>query len=168
QIAAWMAGQAQKRGLPPQLPLMASLVESGMKNLNFGDADSVGFFQMRVGIWNQGEDAGFPDKPELQVKWFLDNAESVKAQRVAEGKSITDPNQYGDWIADVERPAEAYRGRYQLRLDQGEGLFKQAGEASPASGHDAAAQLADASTPSAGTVAAHIDPAQFGANGTGG
>ena len=26
QIAAWMAGQAQKRGLPPELPLMASLV----------------------------------------------------------------------------------------------------------------------------------------------
>ena len=48
QIAAWMAGQAQKRGLPPELPLMASLVESGMKNLNFGDADSVGFFQMRL------------------------------------------------------------------------------------------------------------------------
>ena len=31
--------QAEKRGLPPQLPIMASLVESGMKNLNFGDAD---------------------------------------------------------------------------------------------------------------------------------
>ena len=81
-----MAGQAQKRGLPPELPLMASLVESGMKNLNFGDADSVGFFQMRVGIWNQGDYAGFPDKPELQVKWFLDNAEAVKKQRVAAGQ----------------------------------------------------------------------------------
>ena len=33
---------------------MASLVESGMKNLNFGDADSVGFFQMRVSIWDSG------------------------------------------------------------------------------------------------------------------
>ena len=33
---------------------MASLVESGLNNLNCGDADSVGFFQMRVGIWNQG------------------------------------------------------------------------------------------------------------------
>src|SRR5262249_45336734 len=78
QIAAWMAAEAQKRGLPPQLPVMASLVESGMKNLNFGDADSVGFFQMRVGIWNQGDYVGFPDKPELQLKWFLDNAEQVK------------------------------------------------------------------------------------------
>ncbi|HEY6889328.1 MAG TPA: CHAP domain-containing protein, partial [Solirubrobacter sp.] len=132
QIAAWMAGQAQKRGLPPELPLMASLVESGMKNLNFGDADSVGFFQMRVGIWNQGEYAGFPDKPELQVKWFLDNAEAVKKQRVAAGKSITDPNQYGDWIADVERPAEQYRGRYQLKLGEAQGLLKSAPAAAPA------------------------------------
>ncbi len=91
QIAAWMAKQAEDRGLPPQLPVMASLVESGMKNLNFGDADSVGFYQMRVGIWNQGEYAGYPDKPELQVKWFLDQAEAVKAQRVAAGETDRRP-----------------------------------------------------------------------------
>ena len=42
---------------------MASLVESGVKNLNFGDADSVGFFQMRVGIWNQGAYKGYPRAP---------------------------------------------------------------------------------------------------------
>ena len=78
EMAAWMAKLAQDRGLPPELPVMASLVESGMKNLNFGDADSVGFFQMRVGIWNQGEYAGYPEKPELQMKWFLDQAEAVK------------------------------------------------------------------------------------------
>ena len=124
QIAAWMAGQAEKRGLPPELPLMASLVESGMKNLNFGDADSVGFFQMRVGIWNQGAYAGYPDKPELQVKWFLDNAEAVKKARVAAGKPIDDPNPYGEWIADVERPAEQYRGRYQTKLAEAQDLLK--------------------------------------------
>ena len=129
QIAAWMAGQAQKRGLPPQLPLMASLVESGMKNLNFGDADSVGFFQMRVGIWNQGAYAGYPDKPELQVKWFLDQAEAVKKQRLVAGKSIDDPNQFGDWIADVERPAEQYRGRYQTKLAEANGLLGSASAA---------------------------------------
>ena len=120
-----MAGQAEKRGLPPQLPVMASLVESGLKNLNFGDADSVGFFQMRVGIWNQGDYAGYPDKPELQVKWFLDQAEAVKAQRDRRAASpVTDPNQFGEWIADVERPAEQYRGRYQLQLDEANGLLE--------------------------------------------
>ena len=118
-----MAGQAQKRGLPPQLPLMASLVESGMKNLNFGDADSVGFFQMRVGIWNQGAYAGYPDKPELQVKWFLDQAEAVKKQRLVAGKPIDDPNSFGEWIADVERPAEQYRGRYQTKLAEANRLL---------------------------------------------
>ncbi len=118
-----MAGQAQKRGLPPQLPLMASLVESGMKNLNFGDADSVGFFQMRVGIWNQGAYAGYPEDPQLQVKWFLDQAEAVKKQRLVAGKSIDDPSQFGEWIADVERPAEQYRGRYQTKLEEANGLL---------------------------------------------
>ena len=102
-----------------------------MKNLNFGDADSVGFFQMRVGIWNQGAYAGYPEKPELQVKWFLDNAETVKKARIAAGKPIDDPNSYGDWIADVERPAEQYRGRYQTKLAEAQGLLKSRAAAPP-------------------------------------
>jgi hypothetical protein len=126
QVAAWMAAEAEKRGLPPQLPVMAALVESGLQNLNFGDADSVGFFQMRLSIRNQGEYAGYPDDPQKQIDWFLDTAEQVKAQRVAAGKSITDPSQFGEWIADVERPAEQFRGRYQLRLEEANGLLKSA------------------------------------------
>ena len=104
---------------------MASLVESDVKNLPGGDRDSVGFFQMRVGIWNKGEYAGFPDHPELQVKWFIDNALAVKKQRIAAGDANfgTDPSKWGEWIADVERPAEQFRGRYQLRLDQARGLL---------------------------------------------
>src|SRR3954451_3859754 len=140
-----MAGQAQQRGLPPQLPLMASLVESGLKNLNFGDRDSVGFFQMRVGIWNQGAYAGFPDNPELQVKWFLDQAEAVKQQRIAAGKPIDDPNQYGDWIADVERPAEQYRFRYQTKLEQAQELLRSRPATPPVQ-----ALVENASAPAAG------------------
>ncbi len=147
QIAAWMAGQAQKRGLPPQLPLMASLVESGMKNVNFGDADSVGFFQMRVGIWNQGAYAGYPDKPELQVKWFLDQAEAVKKQRLVAGKPIDDPNSFGEWIADVERPAAQYRGRYQTKLEEANQLLASAPQ-----------------QPAAPVAAAPVDPAAAAAS----
>ena len=131
-IAGWMAKQAEKRGLPPELPLMAGLVESGLRNLNHGHADSVGFFQMRVGIWDKGDYAGYPENPELQVKWFLDQAEAVKEQRVARGLPIDDPSQYGEWVADVERPAEQYRGRYQTKLPEATNLLKQAGvSASP-------------------------------------
>jgi hypothetical protein len=125
ELAKWLAARAQKAGLPPELPVMASLVESGVKNLNFGDADSVGFFQMRVGIWNKGAYAGFPERPELQAKWFIDNALAVKRQRIAAGDVNfgKDPSKWGEWIADVERPAAQFRGRYQLRLGEARGLL---------------------------------------------
>src|SRR3954451_7423482 len=147
---------------------MASLVESGVKNLNYGDADSVGFFQMRVGTWNQGPYQGFPDKPELQVKWFLDQAEAVKRQRMARGESVTDPHEYGNWIADIERPAEQYRSRYGERLDEAQSLLKQHAAAAPApepQGGAPAAAVVEAA-PAAGHHP--IDPAQFGAEGAGG
>ena len=162
QLANWLGREAEKRGLPKQLPVMASLVESGVKNLNYGDADSVGFFQMRVGIWNQGAYKGFPEKPELQVKWFLDPAEQVKKQRIARGQSVTDPKQFGEWIADIERPAAQYRGRYQLRLGEANGLLgRRRGRAAAA-----VEQVAGAPAPAASAVAG--DAAAAAASGGGG
>ena len=125
QIAAWMASEAEKRGLPAQLPVMAALVESSLSNVDFGDADSLGYFQMRVSIWER-DYPGFAKDPEKQIDWFLDTAEGVKEQRIARGQSIDDPSQFGEWIADVERPAEQYRGRYQLRLDEANKLLADA------------------------------------------
>jgi hypothetical protein len=126
QIAAWMADAAEKRGLPRELPVMAALTESSLRNLHYGDADSIGFFQMRTSIWDQGEYAGYGQKPEKQLGWFLDQAEAIKKQRVGRGLSVDDPNQFGQWIADVERPAEQYRGRYQLRLEEARKLLGKA------------------------------------------
>ena len=125
-LAKWLAKRAEKAGLPPELPVMAALVESGVRNLNYGDADSVGFFQMRVGIWNKGEYAGYPENPGLQAKWFIDTALAVKRQRIAAGDAGfgRDPREWGEWIADVERPAEQYRGRYQLRLAEARRLLR--------------------------------------------
>jgi putative modified peptide len=134
RIATWMGSQAQKRGLPAELPVMAALVESDMHNLKYGDADSVGYFQMRLGTWNQGEYAGYPDRAELQLKWFLDQAETVKNQRIAAGKPVDDPQGYGEWIADIERPRAEYRGRYQLHLDDARELLRQRAEGETDSG----------------------------------
>lgn len=153
QFAAWMGAAAQKRGLPPELPVMASLVESGMKNLNYGDRDSVGFFQMRTGIWDQGEYAGYGEKPELQIKWFLDHAEAVRKDRVASGRSVDDPQQFGEWIADVERPAAQYRGRYQLQLDAAQALLRDA------AGTATAPPASAAAVPVAAPTAAEPAPA---------
>lgn len=149
EFAAWMGAQAQQRGLPAELPVMAALVESGLKNLNYGDRDSVGFFQMRTGIWNQGAYTGYAEKPELQVKWFLDQAEAVKKDRLASGRPIDDPRHFGEWIADVERPAAQYRGRYQLQLGQAQALLRQ----SDAPGARATAPGAPATAASAADAA---------------
>jgi hypothetical protein len=123
-LAAWMAYGASARGVPGELPVMAALVESGLTNLAAGDADQAGYFQMRVGIWNQGAYAGFPTNPQLQLNWFVDMALQVLAS-----KRATDPSygaseaRYGEWVADVERPAEQFRGRYQPRLGEARALI---------------------------------------------
>jgi hypothetical protein len=104
---------------------MASLVESGVRNLSGGDADSAGFFQMRVSFWDSGPYAGYRDHPDLQAKWFIDQALAIKRQRIAAGDVNfgKDPAKWGEWIADVERPAAQYRGRYQLRLGEARALL---------------------------------------------
>src|SRR5262249_13258697 len=56
-------------------------------------------------------------------------ATAVRAQHRAAGDASfgESPSQYGDWIADVERPAEQYRYRYQLRLDEARALIGDGG-----------------------------------------
>ena len=155
-IAAWMAREAQKRGLPGELPVMAALVESNLTNVNYGDADSLGYFQMRTSIWDSGEYAGFSQDPEKQLDWFLDHAVGVKEKRISQGYTdfVDDPNKWGDWVADVERPAEQYRGRYQLRLDEARGLLANAPQAPPVEDAAAAGQPAAGAADDLGAAAA--------------
>lgn len=124
QFANWMANGATVQKLPGELPVMAGLVESGLKNLSYGDADSVGFFQMRTSIWNTGQYKGYLKNPDLQMKWFTDQAAAVRANYIAKGKGdpAASSATYGVWIADIERPAAQYRGRYQLRLKDAQDL----------------------------------------------
>jgi hypothetical protein len=123
-LAVWMAYGAQLRGIPGELPVMAALVESGISNLTYGQTDSVGFFAMRVSIWDRGEYAGYPANPPLQLRWFIDQAIAVRASRLTSdpGYGATE-DRWGEWIADVERPAEQFRYRYQLRLQEARGLI---------------------------------------------
>ena len=73
---------------------------------------------------NSGEYRGFPRNPALQVKWFLDTASSVRQRRVAETRPdpAADPSSFGEWIADVERPAAQNRSGYQPHLEEARGL----------------------------------------------
>jgi hypothetical protein len=120
QIAAWMGANAKRAGLPPELPVMASLVESTLHNLNYGDRDSVGFFQMRLGIWDNGAYAGYLQNPDLQIKWFIEHALEARAQDPALAQT---PSTWGEWVANVEQPAAQYRYRYQLQLGTAQQLL---------------------------------------------
>jgi hypothetical protein len=124
-VAYWMAQGARAAGLPGELPVMAALHESGLRNLPWGDRDSVGYFQMRTSIWDRGPYAGYLARPELQLRWFVDQALAVRAARVAAGDAAygTDPAAWGAWIADVERPAEPNRGFYQPQLGAARALL---------------------------------------------
>jgi hypothetical protein len=81
---------------------------------------------MRTSIWDHGKYAGFSNDPRKQLRWFIDEATALKATRMREGYSGfgTDPHKWGDWIADIERPAAQYRYRYQLQLDAARGLLR--------------------------------------------
>ena len=115
-----MGAHAAKAGLPPELPVMAALTESGLRNLNYGDRDSVGFFQMRTGIWNEGPYTGYATNPELQIQWFIDHALAVKAQYPGLAEN---PSSWGELVANVEQPAAEYRYRYQLQLGMAQQLL---------------------------------------------
>jgi hypothetical protein len=75
RLARWMARAAAERGLPHELPVMAAIAESGLRNLR--GEDYHGFFGMHKSL-NIGDYRGFPRRPELQVKWFIDTASSVR------------------------------------------------------------------------------------------
>ena len=126
QIAAWMARRRRSAGSRPSCRSWPRWSSRGVKNLNFGDADSVGFFQMRVSDLEPGRVRGLPREAGApgEVVPRPGRARSRSSASRAASPS-DDPSQFGEWIADVERPAEQYRGRYQLRLDEAKGLLEQ-------------------------------------------
>ena len=141
RIARWMARAAAGRGIPHELPVMAAIAESGLRNLS-GESYQ-GFFGMHESL-NAGDYRGFPRNPDLQVRWFLDAASLVRQRRVAEGRAdpAKDPAAYGSWIADVERPAPENRSGYQPHLDEARALI--AGKCAPPTSADATAPRLEA------------------------
>lgn len=135
-IAGWMARGSRAAGLPGELPVMAALVESGLRNLPDSGSGYAGFFQMSTEYLGRGAYAGFETRPELQLRWFTDTAADVRQRRLAAGRPdpLADAGAWGEWIADVERPAAQYRGRYQLRLDEARGLIGDCGPKPPPAG----------------------------------
>lgn len=123
-IARWMARGAALRDLPQELPVMAGLAESGLRNLRHPGGSYFGFFGMHRSL-NAGTYRGFPKDPELQLRWFNDTAVAVRQRAIAEsGRPFgAGPAQFGEWIADVERPAPENRDGYQPYFDEADALL---------------------------------------------
>ncbi len=123
-VARWMARAAALREVPQELPVMAGLAESGLRNLNTRGNPFAGFFSMHRSL-NKGVYRGFPRDPELQLLWFLDTAVIVRQREIAEGDEEfgSDSDGYGLWIADIERPAPENRTGYQPYFDDADALL---------------------------------------------
>ena len=139
RIARWMARGAAGRGLPHELPVMAAIAESGLRNIR--GTSYHGYFGMHESL-NAGEYRGYPRNPELQLMWFLDTAMIVRQRALASGRAdpAADPASWGEWIADVERPAPRNRSGYQPHLAEARRLVASKC-AAPASDDTAAPRL---------------------------
>jgi hypothetical protein len=88
----------------------AALVESNMRNLNYGDASSLGVFQQQKG-WGSPAERMDPEKATAK---FIAAAKKIESKRVGAGRLA----------ADVQRPLESLRGRYAHKEGQAKALIK--------------------------------------------
>ena len=79
EYARWLAAGAQAAGLPPSSRSWRRSRSRACATSRAATADSIGFFQMRTSIWNQGEYTGYGQQPDLQLKWFINQALAIKA-----------------------------------------------------------------------------------------
>ena len=129
-LAQWLAREAQKAGLPPELPVMAlARRDAASRTSTSGTATPSASSRCAPASGTRCDYAGYPERPELQMKWFIDQAlrREGEAHRRRQHRvpELPPPTQSGaEWIADIEpAPAEQYRGRYQIpKLADGPGV----------------------------------------------
>jgi hypothetical protein len=92
--------KAEKRKI--RSAFQTGIVESGLRNVSYGDADSQGWRQERASL--------YPDPRNLKksVKRYFNEADQHYAGQTA-----------AELAADVQRPAAQYRGRYAEHKDEG-------------------------------------------------
>jgi hypothetical protein len=87
--------------------LSTGLVESNLRNLSYGDADSQGWRQERASLYKN------PTNVKASVNRFYDETSAV------EGKYGSP----GELAAAVQRPAEQFRGRYAERMGDAKAIL---------------------------------------------
>lgn len=87
--------------------ISAGIVESGLRNIGYGDRDSIGMYQQRD---HYGTKAQRMD-PYWSTQKFFEEALRY------DGETI------GEWVANTQRPAKQYRGRYDEVMGQASAIF---------------------------------------------
>ncbi len=88
--------------------LSAGIVESGLRNVNYGDRDSLGVFQQR----EQGY--GSADR-RLDVR----QSATMFFQEMLRQRGDT----LGEWVANTQRPAKQYRDRYAEKMNDAARIY---------------------------------------------
>ena len=97
-----------------------------------------------------------PRSPSCRSKWFLDQAEAVKKQRIARGQSVTDPRSSATGSPTSSAPPSSTAAATALRLGEANGLLGHAADA------PAAAPVAQAPAAAAVDAAAAAAPSGGG------
>lgn len=108
------------------------LVESNLRNLGGGDADSAGYRQERASLYRD------PTNLKHAIRRFYQEAADRRGQYA----------RAGDLAAAVQRPAAQYRGRYQQKSGEAQALIR----ALSGNTHQAAASGSSTSTRTVGGV----------------
>lgn len=109
---------ARKRRESPKevkAAIETGLVESGLRNLSYGDADSQGWRQERASLYSN------PTNLSASINRFFNETSAVQ------GKYGT----AGALAAAVQRPAAQYRGRYQEVSQDAEAILRRLGADGP-------------------------------------
>lgn len=102
----------QEMGLSEQYivgALSAAIVESGLKNVNYGDRDSVGLFQQRTS-------QGWGTKQQIMDPRY-------SSRKFYEAMLRADGDTLGERVANTQRPAKQYRGRYGEQMNKAAGVL---------------------------------------------
>lgn len=110
-VAKTFAQNARSRGIPGELPVMTAIVESGLRNLSYGDRDSVGYFQQRASWGSRSQRMD----PAYALDAFLDVAATHKGQYPYSASGL------GAWAQDVQ--VSAFPGRYAKEFGTAQSLI---------------------------------------------
>lgn len=167
--ANWLGAKGREAGLPDELLVMAALTEGSMRSgqsVRFSDADSVGLFQIRIGIhspseigdsaaqahwssWTNIQKAEYWEIADNSVKWFVKGALAKKSNYPAP----YDKHKLGQWCQAVE--ISAFPDRYEANYDKARTLLAHLNE------YIASQSTSTATGPSGGTRDQIVSAAQL-------